>query len=50
MIESGAVENAFQGALRREGTGEPESVVKMLEIVVALPVLATKAGGREGRV
>lgn len=50
MIGSGAVENPFQGAHRREGTGGPGSVVKVLAIVVALPVLATKAGGREERV
>lgn len=50
MIGSGAVENHFQGARRREGIGEPGSVEKMLEIVVALPVLATEAGGRKGRV
>lgn len=46
MIGSGAVENPFQGAHRREGIGEPGSVEKMLEIVVALPVVATKAEER----
>lgn len=42
---SGAVENPFQGAHRREAISEPGSVEKMLEIVVA-----TKARGREERV
>lgn len=50
MIGSGAVENPFQRVHRKEGIGEPGSVEKMLEIVVALPVVATKAEGREERV
>lgn len=48
VIKSGAVENPFQGAHRRETISEPGSGEKMLEIVVALPFVATKARGRGG--
>lgn len=45
MVKSEAVENPFQGAHRREAVSGPGSVEKTLEIVVALPFVATKARG-----
>lgn len=50
MIGSGAVKHPFQRTCRREGIDEPWSVEKMLEIVVAVPVVATKTGEKEERV
>ena len=50
MIGSAVVENLFQEAHTREGSGEPRGVEKMLETVVAQPVVAIKARGREERV
>lgn len=50
MVQSEAVENPFQGAHSREAVIEPGNVEKLLEIVVALPFVATKARGMEERV
>lgn len=50
MVKSEAIENPFQGAHRREAASGPESVEKLLEIVVALPFVAMKAIGMEDRV
>lgn len=40
MTGSGAVENPLQGVHRQEGVGEPGTVERALEVVVALPGLA----------